>query len=215
MENKLSQKTIKLVTGGVMIALSTVLSFIKVFELPYGGSITLLSMLPIMFYGFRYGAKWGLFVGFIHGALQLLFGADGLRGMDVLSLLGVVAFDYLIAFSMLGLAGILKSKIKSPSAAFTVGALIAGFLRYASHILAGMLFWGEYAEWYFSQEGFTFGAWVLEHMSGTLLAFVYSTVYNGMYMIPETIITAIGAFLLIKFAGNQILDKNSIPVKTA
>lgn len=210
-----SQRTVKLVVGGIMIALATVLSIIKVFELPYGGSITLFSMLPIAFFGYRYGAKWGLFIGLIHGCIQMLLGSGGLRGMGLGSLVGVIIFDYLLAFALLGFAGIFRKRIKTPALSFTLGAIFAGFLRLASHILAGFIFWGEYAEWYFSNEGFAFGAWVLEHVSGSALALTYSVVYNASYMLPEIVITAVGAFLLMKLAGKQILDQSEIAASTA
>ena len=57
--NTRSARTLNLVTGGVLVALSTALSFIKVFDLPYGGSITLCSMLPVMLYAYRSGTKMG------------------------------------------------------------------------------------------------------------------------------------------------------------
>lgn len=215
MNIKTSQRTAKLVVGGVMIALATVLSLIKVFELPYGGSITLFSMLPIAFFGYRYGLKWGLFIGLIHGCIQMLLGSGGLRGMGLGSLAGVVIFDYLLAFAVLGCAGIFRNKIKNPALGFTFGAVVAGFLRLVSHILAGFIFWGEYAEWYFSNEGFAFGAWVLENTSGSALALIYSIVYNASYMLPEIVITAIGAFFLIKLAGKQVLDKTERSTHTA
>lgn len=208
MGNKTNTKTFKLVLGGIMIALATVLSIIKVFELPYGGSITLFSMLPITYFGYRCGIKWGVFAGVIHGIIQLLLGSDGVRGLDIGSFIGVIIFDFLIAFTCLGLAGMFKGKIKNPAAAFTVGSIAAGLLRLLSHIVAGYIFWGEYAEWFFSQEGFEAGTWILENVSGQMLALVYSIFYNASYMLPEIIITAIGAFLLIRFAGKQILPKS-------
>ena len=61
----MNQKTLRLVTSGVLIALGTVLSMIKVFDLPYGGSITLFSMVPLMVLGYMYGIRWGLLCGFV------------------------------------------------------------------------------------------------------------------------------------------------------
>lgn len=204
-----SEKTKKLVLGGVLIALGTVLSLIKVFELPYGGSITLCSMLPVMVYAYKYGIKWGMFAGFVYAVLQFLLGTSAVKGLTIGSLIGVVAFDFLIAFSMLGLAGIFRSKIKNDVAAFSLGAVFASLLRYASHVAAGYIFWGEYAEWWFGQEGAPLGEWAMSHLSGGGLAFVYSLVYNGTYMLPELIITAIAGALLMQFAGKQILGKDA------
>ena len=211
MENKtarLSQRTQNLVLGGGLIALATVLSFIKVFDLPYGGSITLCSMLPIMLYSYKCGIKWGLSAGLVYAVIQFVVGADAVKGLTIGSVIGVVAFDYIIAFTMIGFAGLFRNKIKNRTVGFTVGAVVAGFLRYISHILAGFIFWGEYAEWWFSQEGAPFGEWAMANLDGDLFALAYSTVYNGTYMLPEIIITAVIGAIIIGVAGKQLIKDN-------
>ena len=70
-----SKKTLRLVTSGVLIGLATVLSVIKVFALPFGGSVTLFSMVPILVLGYMYGVKWGLLSGGVYGLLQMILGA--------------------------------------------------------------------------------------------------------------------------------------------
>ena len=70
--DKSNETTLKLTVSAIMVALSTVLSFIKFSELPYGGSVTLFSFVPILFVGYAYGAKWGLGAGLVHGILQML-----------------------------------------------------------------------------------------------------------------------------------------------
>ena len=77
----MKQKTKNLVLGGVLVALGTVFSFIKVFELPQGGSITLCSMLPVMLFAYLCGTKWGLAAGLTHSVLQILFGLNALKGI--------------------------------------------------------------------------------------------------------------------------------------
>ena len=106
----------KLVTSAIMIALATVLSMIKVWEMPMGGSITLFSMLPICLISYRYGVKQGLLVGFVHGLLQLLLGVGGLRGLDLATVVGAVFLDYLIAFGVLGFSGIFRKSNRKSSA---------------------------------------------------------------------------------------------------
>lgn len=196
--NTRSARTLNLVTGGVLVALGTVLSFIKVFDLPYGGSITLCSMLPVMLFSYRAGTKWGLGAGFVFSVLELLFGLDALKGISGTTVAGSIFLDYLLAFTVLGLAGIFRNKIKNGPLAFTLGCLVAGLLRYASSFLSGWILWGEYADVNFSP--------MLAGMSGNTLACFYSLFYNGSYMIPEILITCVAAFLLMQFAGKQILS---------
>lgn len=190
-------KIVKLVLGGVLVALGTVLSFITVFHLPQGGSITLCSMLPVMLFGFICGPKWGLSAGFTYGVLQLLFGLGDLKGVSGTTVVGSIFLDYLLAFTVLGLAGIFRNKIKNNAVSFTLGALVCGLLRYISSFLSGWILWGEYADANFSP--------MLAGMSGNTLACFYSLVYNGSYMIPEIIVTCVVAFLVMQFAGKQLL----------
>lgn len=200
---KMSTKTKNLVLGGVLVALGTVLSFIKVFDLPYGGSITLCSMLPVMLFAYVCGTKWGLAAGFTYSVLELLFGLDALKGVSAATVVGSVFLDYLLAFTVLGFAGIFRNKIKNDPAAFTLGALIAGLLRYLASFLSGWILWSEYADVNFSP--------MLAGMSGNTLAFFYSLLYNGSYMIPEILITCVAAFLVMQFAGKQLLSLAGSP----
>ena len=196
------KKTQRLAVSGVLIALAVVLSFVKVFELPFGGSITLFSMTPIMLAGWMFGVPWGLLCGVVDGILQGLVGAattQAFAGMEMLEAIGVICLDYLAAFSVLGCAGLLRRALREkPRLGFALGALLAGFLRYAVHTFSGALLYGSYAEWFFTQEGFySWGATVLEKFSGTGLAVVYSLIYNGFYMIPEIILSVFAAVVLM------------------
>jgi len=191
------RRIINLDLGGVLVALGTVLSFIKVFDLPYGGSITLCSMLPVMVFAYRSGTKWGLGAGFTFSVLQLLFGLDDLKGVSGATVAGSVLLDYLLAFTVLGLAGMFRNKIKNDPAAFTLGCFVAGMLRYACSFLSGWILWAEYADANFSP--------VLAGMSGQKLAFFYSLVYNGSYMLPEIAVTCVVGFLVMQFLGRFIL----------
>lgn len=192
----MNQKTKNLVLGGVLVALGTVLSFIKVFELPQGGSITLCSMLPVMLFAYLCGTKWGLAAGFTHSVLQLLFGLNALKGITAEAVVGSILLDYILAFTVLGLAGILKNKIKHDGLSFTLGCLIAGLLRYLCSFLSGWILWGEYADANFSP--------MLAGMSGNTLACFYSLAYNGSYMLPEIVITCVVAFVIMQTAGKQL-----------
>ena len=91
--NSVSKRTFNLVLGGIMVAMATVLSFIAPFKLPYGGSITLCSMLPVMFFSYRCGLKWGLGAGLVYSVIQLLFGLGDLRGLTPGTLIGSIFLD--------------------------------------------------------------------------------------------------------------------------
>lgn len=204
----MSKKTVRLVTSGVFIALSVVLSMIKIYQLPYGGSITLVSMLPVMMLSYMYDIKWGLLCGVVSGIIQALLGAattSAFAGVTGFNVVLMALLDYIIAFMVLGTAGMFKDKIKNHTAAFVLGGVVAGLLRYFAHFLSGVLLWGSYAEWFFGSENMNnnFGNSVLENFSGTGLAMIYSAFYNGSYMIPEIIITAIAIAIIINIKPIQ------------
>lgn len=211
--NTVSKRTFNLVLAGVMIAMGTALGFVKPFELPHGGAITLCSMLPVMFFSYRCGLKWGLSAGLVFSVLQLLFGLDALKGISAMMVVGSVFLDYILAFTVLGLAGMFRGKIKNDAAAFTLGSFVSMMLRYFCSFLSGWVLWASFNETA-DMQGFiaTFFP-ALGNLSGTALAVVYSLVYNGSYMIPEIILTCVVGFLLVQFAGKQILDK--APEKSA
>ena len=211
--NTVSKRTFKLVLAGVMIAMGTALGFVKPFELPYGGAITLCSMLPVMFFSYRCGLKWGLSAGLVFSVLQLLFGLDALKGISAMMVVGSIFLDYILAFTVLGLAGMFRGKIKNDAVAFTLGSFVSMMLRYFCSFLSGWVLWASFNETA-DMQGFiaTFFP-ALGNLSGTALAVVYSLVYNGSYMIPEIILTCVVGFLLVQFAGKQILDK--APEKSA
>lgn len=170
-------KLFPLVEAAIMVALATALSLVRVYKLPLGGSITLLSMLPICLFSIRWGIGWGLGAGFVYALLQLFLDlAEVLSwGLTPLSLVGCFAFDYLIAFTVIGLAGIFR---KSGKVGMLSGVVLALFLRFVCHIISGT---------------FIFDIWLPEDWSNP---FLYSLAYNGSFMLPELILTGIGAFFL-------------------
>lgn len=191
----------KLTVSAIMVAMSTVLSFIKFSELPYGGSVTLFSFVPILFVGYAYGAKWGLSAGIVYGILQTVFGISGAvagAGFAWYQVLLCALLDYIVAGAMLGLGGIFKKAIKNPQLSFGLGALTSCIFKYISHFLSGYILFGTYAEWFFTEgAGMDYGAGILATYSGDVLSAVYSLIYNATFMLPETIITVIMACIII------------------
>jgi thiamine transporter len=178
-----NSKTTILVEGAIMIALATILSYVRVYKLPWGGSITLLSMLPIALFSIKNGVKKGLEVSFLFSLVQLGQGViDGLFGWGLtpLSLSGCIFFDYIFAFSVIGLAGMFRKKGKF---GWIAGVIIALLLRFACHFTTGVIIWKTYGELW---GGFS-----------TNNIFLYSLLYNGSYMLPEIAFTTVGAFVIL------------------
>ena len=100
--SKSYSKTRVLVECALMVAIGTVLANIKIFTMPNGGSVTLLSMLPFVLVSFRHGVKWGLFTGLVNGCLQMLLGFWAPPTPTFIYFLGEILLDYLVAFMALG-----------------------------------------------------------------------------------------------------------------
>ncbi len=207
------KKLYMLVESAFMLTMGVALEFIsKMFipELPFGGQITIVSMLPIVLISYRHGVKWGLFSSFVYSFLQIALGLKtvtaafqpGYFGDSVLLVNAIIMLllDYIIAYTVLGLGGIFRNKIKSATLSLAAGSVLALALRYIAHIASGYILFSGWAEWFFTQEGFpAWGASLVENVSPNLLGFIYSVVYNGMYMIPEIVLTAIAAVIISKF----------------
>jgi len=197
MKNKKLQT---LVTCALLLAVSAVLSVFPKFKfLANGGSITFCSMLPIIVISYIYGLRWGLLSGFAFSLIQLITGFSG-SGMGPVAFVVELLFDYIVAFTVLGLGGLFRAD-SNPKKGLALGALTATGLRFLSHLISGIVVWGEYAGWFFENMG-DFGASIMEKFNGGALVFLYSLIYNGSYMIPEMIITTIAAVLIAPYIKN-------------
>lgn len=125
--------TLILVHGALCIAISFVLSYFKLFSMPNGGSITLASMLPLMVYSNRYGAKYGVMAGVVYGFLQYIQNPEMTHWVQMI-------VDYPVAFGVIGLGGLVRGE---KNLVFSV--LIGGTLRFLCHLFTGAVFFGEYA----------------------------------------------------------------------
>ena len=162
MKSKLTLRA--LTEGAVMVAAAQVLSYLKLWEMPWGGSITL-AMIPILLYAVRWGLGPGLLAGFVFGILQFMF--DGGFAIGWQSVIG----DYLLAFTVLGLAGLVHGKKGS---IFT-GTIIGGLARFLVHYVVGATIWAEYMpETFFGMS--MHSPWF------------YSLLYNLAYMLPNIVI---------------------------
>lgn len=198
-------ETKKLASCSLLVALATVLAAVSMvlpLSLPFGGSVTLASCLPIIAAGYLYGVRSGLWSGAVFAVIQMFLGGatvssffmPGDAQMVWWRAVLVCVIDYLLAYTALGLGGIFRRRIKSTAAALCLGSIVALTVKYLLHVISGAVFFGAYAEWFFTDvAGGTLGESVLAHLSGAPLAVVYSVVYNGLYMIPEIILTAVVA----------------------
>lgn len=145
--------------ASLCIALAFILSYVKLYEMPQGGSVTLASMLPIFMFAYAYGVAPGLMIGFAYGLLQFVQGGWFVHPVQFL-------LDYPLAFAMLGFAGIARRL--PDSWGMIPGVLLGTLLRFLCAFLTGVFFWGDGA--------------------GEQNVLIYSAVYNGTYLIPETAI---------------------------
>ncbi|MCM1186035.1 MAG: energy-coupled thiamine transporter ThiT [Lachnoclostridium sp.] len=158
--------TKQLVFSAAALALGFITSYIKIIHMPWGGSVTLCSMLFIALIGYWYGPKIGIAAGFAYGILQFLQGG----GDYILSPLQA-CMDYIFAFASLGLSGLFYQKKNG----LLKGYLLAVFCRGIFHSIGGYLYWMDYMPDNFPKS----------------LAGIYPIAYNYAYLLLEAAITII------------------------
>lgn len=163
------------VEAGIMIALSVLLSRIKVYEAPNGGSVTAGSMIPILLFAMRWGARPGIVAGATFGLLKLVLGGWVFSPIQAI-------LEYPIAFGFLGLAGIISISNDDTRPKDYFNVILSVFLaiggRFFCHLLAGVIFFKEYA--------------------GAQNPWIYSAIYQSTYLVPEFIISSIILSLIWK-----------------
>jgi len=189
-------KLITLMEIAIFGALGFVLDRLLVFEMPQGGSVTLV-MLPILLMAFRRGVWAGVLTGFIVGILQLVTGNFYAVALSFGFVVLQVGLDYLLAFIVIGFAGLyrgqfLKAKEQDNKrgmvTAVVLGAFTGSFLRYLVHVTTGIFFFGEFA--------------------GDKNVVLYSLVYNSTYMIPVFLVGAIVCSILFLTAPRLLQPNN-------
>ena len=188
---KHAQRTRRLVEAALLVALATALSVLKVAELPYGGSITLASMLPIVLLAYRNGMLWGLGGGLCHAVLQQLLGLNNLSYFTTWqSIVAIIVLDYVLAFTVVGLGGIFRRTMKDQALSLACGSLLVCVLRYACHVISGATVWAG-----------------LSIPSAAALS--YSFIYNATYMIPEAIVLV----AVVYYLGTLLDFRKDQPVR--
>ena len=150
-----------------MVAAATALSYVKLLELPQGGSVCI-GMLPIFLYCARWGCKESFLASFAYGLLQLIF--DGAHAWGPTSML----FDYVLAYGVLGVACLFRKQ----KGGVYIGTVVGCLCRFLVHFISGITIYRIYAP---------------TEILGTVFdePNLYSLVYNGSYMLPECIICVI------------------------
>lgn len=208
----MANKTRRITESAMLLAIAIVLELVsKMFipEMPFGGQVTVVSMLPVVLISYRHGVKWGLFSAFVYALLEMALGAKTVSaaflpgyfgdGAMIFNALLMCLLDYIVAFTVLGVGGIFRDRIQKPGISLMCGSLVALGLRYLTHIASGYILFASYAEWFFTQDGFpAWGAQLVETLSPVALGLTYSVVYNGFYMIPEIICTAVVSVILAR-----------------
>jgi len=155
----------------VMASLSLVLSLVIVFKMPQGGTVTAGCLLPVILLAMRRGPQWGMLAGGVSGMLQFILTGEAIHPLSVI-------FDYLLAYGLAGLAGVVKGNYPKVIAGTVIGCM----MRFLAHLVSGATIFASYAP-----EGQN--------------VWMYSLVYNGTYMIPELVVTLLEILLLYKFAN--------------
>ncbi len=160
--NQTHKHTQMIVEAGLAIALAFVLHLIIIFQMPQGGSIKAANLVPLLFFAYRWGAKKGLLVGAIYGLVQFLL------GMKFSIHPASIFLDYILSYAMMGVAGWFSGS--TGKALF--GAIVACFLQWCCSVISGAVVFASYAP-------------VGQN------PWLYSMVYNGMYMLPNAIINLV------------------------
>ncbi len=173
----------KLVESALFVAIATVLSLVKI-DLPFGGGVTIVSMLPLIVVSHRWGWKWGVVSAFVFSVLQLILGLDNVGyAASFVMAVGIVFLDYILAYTVIGLSGVFDGILGKGRAALAVGIAVTFILRFVCHLITGAWIWG---------------VWMPEEFMNMPMTneWVYSALYNGWYMLAELIVTELVAMLI-------------------
>lgn len=185
--NKKARDTKRIAFAGICVCMSFTLAIIKFSPVQYGGSITIASFVPILIYAYVYGPIDGFLVGLIHGLLNFVEDPYILTPATFI-------FDYLLAFMSVGVMGFFgKMRRKEKGCLPIVLGCVAVFsLRFASHLVSGMIFFMQNAVWV------SFPNWATGN------AFIYSFIYQCVYIPADALIATA---VLIALCKTGVLDK--------
>ncbi len=191
--NQFKKQLLSMVEGAIMLALAFALDMVCKFipgPFPYGGGISI-SVLPIIYYTYRRGTAWGLGAGLVFAVLQIITGWSAPPAGTWWAVALCVLLDYFLAFTAAGMANLFAKLFgQKRLVGYAVGSAAVGVIRFLCSYASGVILWETYTP---------------EGMS----VWVYSLVYNGGYMLPNTIIITI----LIVFLTLALDPKTLRPMK--
>ena len=192
-----------LIECALMVALSIVLGMVVIYEGPFGGSVTLFSMVPLLLVSFRHGVKWGLGSAFVYSVVNMLLGIKNLTYMPTPSaVVACILLDYTIAFTVIGLAGMLRNvKFTKNDTANSILSTFSGtatvlVLRFICHIVSGAVLWYSLTQGWYADDP--------THIVNQYGAWMYSLIYNSTFMVPEIVLTLLATPVL-----RRLLDISS------
>ena len=176
MKTTRKQNVRRMSESAIMLAIGTVLSLFPFQGFwALGGGITVCSTLPLVIISWRYGWGWGTFTAVVYGLLQMLLGIQNVQYADsMLTAVLIILFDYLVAFGVIGLAGLFRGRLKDERVGLVLGITVTFLLRFGCHFITGVWIWE-----------------ILWPNELGWAAPVWSLAYNGSYMLPEIIISAL------------------------
>lgn len=208
-----SRKVRRMTEIANLFAIAAALEFISQAFLPQmklGGGLTLATCVPILLIAYRRGLKWGLISGAAFALVKLLLDYSFLTDICTQRYLGsavtaktwmLLIFNYLAAYTAMGLGGVFRSINRSRSVRIVLGTLTAMGVRFVSHLIAGYYAYGHLAAWYFDHSDVAaITAKTVAGVSEGMLPVVFTLIYNSLYMIPETAIAVLVVWLL---SGNK------------
>ena len=167
----------RLTESAIMLAAATVLSMIPLLDMPFGGKLTPLSMLPIFLVVYRHGMGWGFVVSFTYGLIQMVLGLDNLSyATSWIAAVCIIFLDYVLAYGVLGFGALFRKRLKHQWLEFSLGVALGCVLRFMCHFVTGITVWAD--------------------PSGELPIPLFSMLYNGAYMLPEMVLTIIVGIVL-------------------
>ncbi|MBQ8523781.1 MAG: energy-coupled thiamine transporter ThiT [Clostridia bacterium] len=176
------KRIITLCECSVLLAMSAALSFVIIYPAPMGGSVTLLSMLPLLLIGYKHGIRWGLVSAFLYSLIQLCqaIGAGNvfIYCYTPAAVVICVLFDYILPFTALGLTSLGRLIKKNDSTLpFLIMCALLIIFRFLCHYITGVVIWDQLAP-----DG--------------MGKYLYSLLYNGGYMLPELVLTLAAAAVI-------------------